>query len=183
MEVYRTHGEHFKFFNDKYGVILLNHKTEVNIEVKWPRLGYFNFKNRALFCYKIPDRQWKRAPGHKNFSIQDPLCVLLGLQTPKNNKWSMEELSAAIVPTFSKGILGAINDFKKTDVVGRALTSNFALTLPTKKEVFFVLWYKGTPVAEVHPKTKKIHVRYVHLLQEIKDFNHYDENSSWEIVI
>jgi len=164
--------------NPEMGDVLLKPNTDVELEVRWPKSKFFNFNNTIFWGFKIPDRQWKRAPCQKNYAAVRTLDSLFGFRNGPT-PLSTELLQTAFQPTANLQIIAAINQLKNSSISGVALNDNFAISLPPVRKDFYLLWYKNQPVAEVSPTSKTISVRTTHLHQEVSDFLRDNEQTKW----
>lgn len=165
--------------NQEVGDIFLKAQTDAELEVRWPENKFFNFEDTVYWGYKIPDRQWKRAPCSKNFGFTRTCDQLFGSRT--NRIFHEQLIHAAFVENEPTSILEIVNSLKKTDITARAHGKNFAVSLPPVKKDFYILWYNNRPVAEIHVPQKEIVVKYPYLKQEILDFNRDYELNTWNL--
>jgi len=166
------------FYNNDTGSVILKVNTDCEIDVRWPERGFADYNGGIIWGTKVPDRQWKRAPCEKNFTMFDVMSHFYGYMGNLSGDRIFQSLFAPIVPVT---ILDAINLFKGTGFYGKALSKQFAVTLPPYNRAHFLLWYGGQPVAIIRPSKKVIEVKHEYVFQEIKDFNRDHENNVWTL--
>ena len=166
-------------FNLDYGEIILSEYSNAVLEVRWPKRGLFNTKDNFGFVYRIPDRQWKRAPCNKNVHFSFPMDEVLAKRLVSHN-WSTSIYQAYSTDTYT--IKQAISLLEvHTTRVGLALNREWAVSLPTNnKENLYILWYGQVPVGEIYPKGNVIKMKYSHVTQELSDYLR-DTEQSWKI--
>lgn len=161
------------------GMSVLTPKTSAELSVEWPRYGFFNHNGGLYYVCRLPDRQYRRAPSHKNLVIQNIYSSIYGPPCG----WGYDEIASAFEDRPFIPLKVALDMLKDSSVYGVALTDEFGITEHTakKKNNPYLFWYMGSPIGEIVPDKHRIVVRYEPVKQEVSDFIRDFEGNTWKL--
>ena len=160
----------FHFTSNEFGTLTCKLNSKVVIKANFPETGCFTTPHEFGVFYKIPARQYRKAPTIDNSYIASPdndLYSGAGMRNMKLNRLSEESLQNAYEAkhiTLHKGLRQIQTDKRN----GFSLTNSFGVSRhPNKDSKFFILWKMTQPVAEINHE--KIIIKVPEMKQEIID--------------
>lgn len=142
----------------------IKHKTDVEIIAKFPTNKFINIDNTFLYFYRIPARQYRKAPCADNCAFINPFGAYnLGIY---HNSPAQRTIEEAFEPQYLK-MNEAIALLEDGKTIGKAITEQFAISLHPNDEKKYLLWLRTFPVAVVSGST--ISVVVPQLKQELID--------------
>jgi hypothetical protein len=168
----------FTFYSPDYGEILIDYETVLSsLTYEFPQNGLYNINKTAMEFFRVPERQWKRAPAQDNsrmISILDKIGISLGVSTDitLNN---LEELYKKLYP---KNLDEAIKTLKYS----LALNKDFAISQSKEEsDSILLFWMKSQPIGTINTATREVSIKYNPLYQEALDFFRKKE-TSWHLL-
>ena len=158
------------FLEDANHVTLkLNKDTEVELFNFKPPKGIFNSKERCIFIYRNPARQFRRGICKDNTIIADPVLFTMRKQA-SNVSLSFNILQSVIDENFYSFTL-LHEKLKQKEIASGALNRNFMISLSiTKDPKILHVWYHTTLIGYI--KNNKLYCKNSYFNQELYDNRH-----------
>ena len=163
--------------------------TKQRLDYEFPEPGLFNFAESFYMFHRFPDRQWKKGVSQGNARMSDPLYGIRNRIRHGNNFVTTATIDyAALTAAFSQNFPSSISDafhvLEEPSVLGVALSPIFGITKsPTNpaSDLRCILWKHLNMIGWVDPVSRSIEVVEPFFLQEVTDFIHRKQESSWSI--
>jgi hypothetical protein len=146
------------------------YESDIELSFAFPSAKMLNVDNNIVYFSRHPARQYLRAPSTGNCSIFYPI--------PYMQHDLATVLLEAYAPTYFN-LEEAVELLKTGDYIGRAINTEFALTLSFTSNDEYLLWYIDVVIA----KLTKDGIVVIHDIfrQEVEDFLYRNRITKWQI--
>ncbi len=163
-----TDEKTFVFRSELFGTITCKLNSDVVLQAKFPKTSLFNWGEKNMgHCYRLPARQYRRAPTLENCYLHDPAQdFFTHFEKIKTNKISENILLSAFAGQYTP-FQEAIHLLNSDKVHSRAISRWFGLSKGLDKDKK-ILWYLDRPIG--FATENSIQVKVPELKQEVYDF-------------